>query len=105
MSLTQHEIDTRVNLDDYEPVIDQQDEYNEEWKRYETYGDDLRKVSSTPNNFVWTCIDCDECERCAEERQPDCDCEPLRIVAGFHYVNRQYYIITKKPWVTGDEWD
>lgn len=105
MSITQEELDNRVDLFDYDPILDDPSSQDSDIRRFDPFDDDLSEVRAADPNHVWTCVDCDECERCADERQPDCDCEPLRIIAGFHYVNREYYIITKKPWTTGNEWD
>ena len=123
MPLTTEEIATRVDLNDYEPNLEPEDEYQEEYRRYETYGSDLAEIQAADPKHVWTCIscecDCDRCDKCCEIEEKDGDypdecgcmdecrenCEPLRIVAGFHYVNREYYIITKKPWITGNEWE
>jgi hypothetical protein len=120
MTLTTEEIETRVDLNDYDPNLDLNDEYGEEYRRYKTYGEDLAEVQAAHPNHVWTCIscdcDCEPCETCLGADQDNSDecgcmddcndnCQPLRIIAGFHYVNREYYIITHKPWVTGDEWE
>jgi len=104
MPLTTEDLANRVNIDDWEPNLDPS-EYADEARRYDTYGTDLAEVQAADPKHVWTCISCDTCDRCDEALQPDCDCTPLRIVAGLHYVNREYYIITKKPWVTGHEWE
>ena len=54
---------------------------------FETYGRDLTKVIDTPVDRVWTLLDCDG---------------KLRIVAGYHIVNRMNYIITKYPWMNNE---
>lgn len=65
-----------------------------EW--YETYGSDLEKVKAilaNPdpriNQTVWTAVDGDDGR--------------MYLTAGYHFVNRIYYVISKKPWVTGQE--
>lgn len=55
---------------------------------FETYGLDLEEVINTNYNHIWTLVDCDG---------------KLRIVAGYHLVNRMNYIITKKPWKSKEE--
>lgn len=57
----------------------------------ETYGPELEKVQAQVDkdpHFVWTVLDCDG---------------KLILAAGFHYVNRFLYVISKNPWVTGEE--
>lgn len=61
---------------------------------YETYGAEVAHVVRLANNKktakkVWTIIDGDDGE--------------MHIIAGFHLVNRQGYLITEQPWVTGTE--
>lgn len=54
---------------------------------FETYGEELEYVQSinkTNPNLVWTVIDSDG---------------ELVICAGYAYVNRMGYLITKTPWV------
>lgn len=55
---------------------------------FETYGDDLKLVQSKPNHLIWTVIDCDG---------------DLRLMQGFHHVNRINYIIATKPYFEGDK--
>lgn len=55
----------------------------------ETYGPELELVKQTDPRHVWTVLDDDNGD--------------LVVCAGFHFVNRVNYIITKKPWETGDE--
>jgi hypothetical protein len=55
----------------------------------ETYGPELELVRSFPPNQIWTVVDGDDGE--------------LYVCAGYHLVNRINYLITKNPWVTGDE--
>jgi hypothetical protein len=60
---------------------------------YETYGDEyeyIREMAQKHPNRVWTLVDGDDGE--------------LVIIAGWHYVNRMNYVITEKPWNTGDEY-
>ena len=100
MSLTQEEKDTRVDLRDYDPIRDEHGNIRQFWK-------DIPE--GTDPHHIWTGIACDDacdCESDEDGLPPDtCDCETFRIVAGFHYINRDYHIITRKPWVTGDEWE
>jgi hypothetical protein len=60
---------------------------------YETYGDEyeyIREMAQKHPNRVWTLVDGDDGE--------------LVIIAGWHYVNRMNYVVTEKPWNTGDEY-
>lgn len=69
-----------------ERVIDEDTwlaEFAPDSELYETYGDDLQKISKMPNNFVWTLIDSDEGN-------------PL-IVNGMRFVNRIGYYLGKLP--------
>lgn len=58
---------------------------------WETYGEEyihvLEVLSKTPKR-VWTTIDCDGW---------------YGVTAGYHYINRQQYIITNEEWETGTE--
>jgi hypothetical protein len=56
--------------------------------RLETYGKDLIKVMAQDNNKIWTMVDGDN---------------GMYLVAGYHFVNRIYYVITKEPWDSPDE--
>jgi hypothetical protein len=59
----------------------------------ETYGQDLSVVQNTDPHHVWTVLEGDT---------------GLKVVAGYHTVNRMNYITTEIPWVTGEEsfpWD
>ena len=55
----------------------------------ETYGKDLDLVKASDPKRVWTIVEGDSGD--------------LYLVAGFHTVNRLNYVITEKPWVTGEE--
>lgn len=60
---------------------------------FETFGNELDYVLTMvndlkSNNRVWTILDGDE---------------GLWCVAGYHLINRFGYIITEKPWDTGEE--
>lgn len=59
-------------------------------KMFETFGADLamvRKAHETNPRTVWTLLDCDG---------------ELYVGAGYHFVNRIGYFITKKPWTEKD---
>lgn len=65
-----------------------------EW--LETYGKDLKKIMKLANSSdpkvsqtVWTVV--------------EGDTGLLYLVAGYHYVNRLCYVISKRPWTTGQE--
>lgn len=64
---------------------------------YETYGPEVAHIVRLANNKktakkVWTIIETDSDK-----------IDNQVIIAGFHLVNRQGYIITEQPWVTGTE--
>jgi hypothetical protein len=78
----------------YEPIKNHLDD-NAGWSGtlFETYGEEMefvRKVCQENPKRVWTLVDDDNGETV--------------IVAGMHLVNRLGYIITKKDWVTGEEY-
>ena len=51
---------------------------------FETYGEEVQYAwEMNKQNRCWTCLDCDG---------------KLYLSAGFHYVNRLYYIITDQPY-------
>jgi hypothetical protein len=56
---------------------------------FETYGEELEYVRKQKPEHIWTIMDGDDGN--------------LFIGAGYHLVNRIGYLITEKPWVTGDE--
>jgi hypothetical protein len=93
--ITAQERKNEVDILDYEPYLDK-------YGNVKQYGPDEIPDALHPCT-IWTCLDAG-CE-CDAEEAIDCECEPVRIVAGKHYVNRLYYVITRKPWVTGDEWE
>jgi hypothetical protein len=56
---------------------------------FETYGEELEQVKLQPENHIWTIRDEDG---------------GTSITAGYGFVNRLGYLITSKPWTTGDEY-
>ena len=66
---------------------------------YETYGEDLDHVFELArdrnNKNVWTIIECDDDEN---------GNSVVSIVAGYHLVNREGFLITEKPWESGGEY-
>lgn len=61
---------------------------------YETYGEEMeyvKSINSVSPKRVWTVLD-----TCPDE--DDEDDVGMTIVSGFHYVNRQLYIITEHEW-------
>lgn len=51
---------------------------------FETYGEEVQYAWEMHKlNRCWTCLDCDG---------------KLYLAAGFHYVNRLYYVITDQPY-------
>ena len=63
---------------------------------YETYGEEEAFIREQDPKHVWTVLVLDEEETEGEDMT-------WGIVAGFHHVNRNGYIITEKPWETGTE--
>ena len=50
----------------------------------ETYGEEVKYAwEMSKQNRCWTCVDCDG---------------KLYLIAGYHWVNRLYYIITDQPY-------
>ena len=62
---------------------------------FETYGTDLGLVKGSVKEHVWTLI-----ESGAESKNGHFK---EYVVAGFHYVNRMKYLLTRLPWETGTE--
>lgn len=56
---------------------------------FETYGKEQEYVYAKHYKFVWTYMDVDG---------------GTALVAGRHFVNRIGYLITEKPWESGDEY-
>lgn len=59
--------------------------------RFETFGKDLETVLNQckkNEKTVWTCVD---------------DDEGMAFIAGYHLVNRIYYLITNEPWEDSNE--
>jgi len=56
---------------------------------FDTFGSDLDFVKKQKSDHVWTLVDGD-------------DGTPM-LVAGFHFVNRVGYVVTKEPWTDEGE--
>jgi hypothetical protein len=71
-------------LETYKPIQNHIDD-NASWNgtMFETYGEEIEFVKSTPDNFVWTLLDVDG--------------ESL-IVNGQSWVNRMGYFVCEVPW-------
>jgi len=81
------------NLDDFEERyellknnLDKSAPYEGAW--FETYGEEEIFVRNANPNKVWTIVEGDE---------------SLWVIAGFHFVNRLGYLITKSPWKSDSE--
>lgn len=70
-------------FDTYKPITDEQGQA----LQFETYGSQLDIVENTPHNKVWTWVDGGDYSG---------------ICAGFAYVNRLVYYISKVPWESED---
>lgn len=61
---------------------------------YETYGDELNYICSLitggKSNHIWTVVEGDDGD--------------LIIIAGYHFINRMGYIVTKKGWENSTDW-
>lgn len=55
---------------------------------YETFGEEVEYLKKIPNNRIWTIIDEDG---------------EMFIIAGYHFVNRLGYLVTKEEW--SDCWE
>lgn len=75
----------------YKPQVNHiDDNASYDGRMYETFGKELEYAHSmVKENRVWTIIEGDE--------------DSLYIVAGFHLVNRQGFMVTEKPYKTGKE--
>jgi len=71
----------------YKPIRAENDDTCD--RLFETYGDELKTVLSTPLDRVWTLLDNDAGDSV--------------IVNGYHIVNRQGYFITEEPFNIDDE--
>ncbi len=98
----------------YKPIKNHIDN-NASWDGclYETFGDEMMycfKLAQQENR-VWTIIECDEINEPditegAEDFNEDIDDDSddsyqppcLYIISGFHYVNRQGFLITEEPY-------
>ena len=78
--------DLDLFFEDYTVVMNhlQPDGENGSWNgcMFETYGQDLAFVSEHPNSKIWTIV--------------DGDFDSINIIPGFHFVNREGYLITKE---------
>lgn len=71
----------------------------------ETFGEELKYCFelSQKENRVWTIIECDEMETdktISDIEYPDDGYKPpcLYIISGFHYLNREGFLITEVPY-------
>lgn len=96
----------------YKPIKNHIDD-NASWDGclYETFGDEVQYCFelSKKENRVWTIIECDnvqeeditgdiEYNQDLNEDDENYDGPCLYIVSGFHYVNRQGFLITEVPY-------
>ena len=75
----------------YNPDLSVKSEHYDDG-RLETFGKDLdtlNKVIKTGHKRIWTAVDGDDGH--------------VWIVAGCHYVNRIYYLVTKEEWESENE--
>lgn len=80
------------DFSDFEKAFEaklQKDTVSEHDIMLETFGEDYEKVRSTNPQYIWTVLDGDD--------------GLMYLVAGHHLVNRIGYVISQKPWVSGDE--
>lgn len=103
LTITEDEFDEQ-----FKPVQNHIDS-NASWNGtlFETFGPELEYCFelAKKENRVWTIIECDDLESDADEINELDDNEEeiyelscLYIISGFHYVNRQGFIITEKPY-------
>lgn len=95
----------------YKPIKNHLDN-NATWDGclFETFGEELQHCFnlSQKENRVWTIVECDEVNE--EDITDDVEYDPqdeddddyqppcLYIISGFHYVNRQGFLITEVPY-------
>lgn len=65
----------------YQPVMDMTGETLQQFDFHDPI------LASQPPEHIWTMLDCDG---------------KMRIVNGWHRVNRMYYVLTKLPWTDPD---
>lgn len=81
--IIEQEVEDQIELDEkYGIVRGKSDEGDCPF--FETYGNDMAKISSTEEKYVWTIVEGDD--------------GLMYATPGYHHVNRLNYIITKKPW-------
>lgn len=56
--------------------------------RFETFGKDLITVMNSESRKIWTMVDSDD---------------GMYLIAGYHLVNRIYYVLTNEDWTRDDE--
>ena len=61
----------------------------ESWKQYPTHGHEEYLEAARVERRLWTAIDADG---------------ELFLSSGFHFVNRLYYIVTKRPYPAGADY-
>lgn len=74
--------DLEIFIDKYEPIMDDTD-----IKKFDTYGEDweeVQKLRGEKCEFLWTMISGDS--------------NKWYLAKGYHLVNRECFIICKKPW-------
>jgi hypothetical protein len=86
-------ISDEVFFDVYQPIENHlTDDTSWNGTMFETYGEDVEfvsKVCKENPKRIWTLV---------EKLNGN-----LVVIAGMHFVNRMGYFITKKDWVTGEE--
>lgn len=92
----------------YKPVKNHLDT-NASWDGclFETFGEEIKYCFelAKKENRVWTIIECDDVEwvpdgdeEDEEDNEEDYIPACLYIISGFHYVNRQGFLITEEPY-------
>lgn len=75
--------DYSVFCDKFKPHMENNNEFDEGIKMYETFDPRVKEYTS---EYIWTLVDCEG---------------KMYIIPGWHYVNRMNYIITEIPWKEG----
>jgi hypothetical protein len=91
-SLNEDDFDNKYTYDDSlkSKVFDSEDG---QIGMFETYGEDIKLILELVNSKknkkrVWTMVDSDD---------------GMYLIAGYHLINRIYYVVTKEEWSDQDE--
>lgn len=70
-------------LEDFKPLKNPHGDHGWDSTLWDTHGAEFNFVRNQKENHVWTLVNTDD---------------GLRIITGFHHVNRVGYFVTEEPW-------